>query len=143
LNDNHGHVAGDAALRTIAQLISAHTLPNELVARYGGDEFAILFPGLDETGARARVATLLEILSQTPSFEVEGAYLPLPAVSIGIAASSQDHARAISLVALADERMYQQKRARRTARPLTNSPQADESAQRDTSEAYSQKRVAS
>jgi len=143
LNDNHGHVAGDAALRTIAQLISAHTLPNELVARYGGDEFAILFPGLDETGARARVATLLEILSQTPSFEVEGAYLPLPAVSIGIAASSQDHARAISLVALADERMYQQKRARRTARPLTNSPQTDESAQRDTSKAYSQKRVAS
>jgi len=143
LNDNHGHLAGDAALRTIAQIISAHSLPNELVARYGGDEFAILFPGLDEAGAQARVAALLEVLDTTLNFEVEGVYLPLPAVSIGVAARSQDHERALSLVALADERMYQQKRARRTVRPVASSPPADESAQRDATDVVTGKRAAS
>ena len=123
LNDTYGHLAGDAALRTIAQLISAHSLPHELVARYGGDEFAILFPGLDEDGARTRVAALLVALNQTPHFETEGAYLPLPAISVGVAARSQDRERALSLVALADERMYQQKRARRAVRSTVNTAQ--------------------
>jgi diguanylate cyclase (GGDEF)-like protein/putative nucleotidyltransferase with HDIG domain len=143
LNDNHGHLAGDAALRTVAQLISAQLLSDELIARYGGDEFAILFPNLDEAGARVRVATLLEVLDQAPSFEVEGVYLPLPTVSIGVAARSQERERAISLVAHADERLYQQKRARRTARPVAHTPQVDGAAQRDTADSRPRKRAAS
>jgi diguanylate cyclase (GGDEF)-like protein/putative nucleotidyltransferase with HDIG domain len=130
LNDIHGHLAGDAALRTLAGLLSAHSLPNELVARYGGDEFAILFPGQDEAGAQARVATLLAAVYRTPEFEVEGTSLPLPAISVGVAARSQDRERALSLVALADERMYHQKRARRAARPGACAPQADNLGQR-------------
>ncbi len=143
LNDTHGHIAGDAALRALAQLIGAHSLPHELVARYGGDEFAILFLGQDEASARVRVTALLAALKQTPNFEVEGLFLPLPAISIGVAARSQDHERARALVALADERLYQQKRARRAMRAGTRPPKAQETSPQDNANTTPGKRAVS
>lgn len=46
INDQHGHAAGDAALRTLGALIREHAGPDALAGRPGGDEFAVLLPGV-------------------------------------------------------------------------------------------------
>lgn len=56
VNDTLGHAAGDHVLRAVAQMLSAETRSNDLVARVGGDEFVILLPSLSDAGRLAQIA---------------------------------------------------------------------------------------
>ncbi len=51
INDNHGHAVGDAVLARIATLLRAHLRPEDVLARFGGEEFTLLLSGLDHTKA--------------------------------------------------------------------------------------------
>lgn len=51
INDNHGHAVGDAVLARIATLLRAHLRPEDVLARFGGEEFTLLLAGLDEVHA--------------------------------------------------------------------------------------------
>ena len=51
INDVHGHLAGDAFLRSMADAVRSEIRTNDCFARYGGEEFALLLPGIDRTGA--------------------------------------------------------------------------------------------
>src|SRR5690606_10457145 len=66
INDNFGHLAGDSALRAIANGIRARVRQYDLIGRLGGDEFAVLLPGLDEEAAAALVPRLLESITSQP-----------------------------------------------------------------------------
>lgn len=105
LNDTIGHVAGDEALRRVAEVIAGEVRPADWPARIGGDEFAVLLPGADEEEARG-VATrlcrgLVEGFSRDP--------VPLRA-SVGVAASTAAEQSAEGLMLNADAALYLAKR---------------------------------
>ncbi len=117
INDGYGHLAGDAALRALAGIVQRESRGGDLVARYGGDEFAVILPGLERGDAARYVERLLRAL-RGASFEPHpgGRPLPLPSISCGVASYGADGERAVALVAVADERMYGEKSTRPVAR---------------------------
>jgi diguanylate cyclase (GGDEF)-like protein len=109
VNDRLGHQRGDEVLRDVAHAIMQRVRETDLVARIGGDEFAIVLPGADPDHAQAVAVDLRD--------EVRAACRQLPLrvpvdASVGVAwlASGSDDAGEV--VARADAAMYRVKRAR-------------------------------
>lgn len=84
INDECGHLAGDRAIRQIADLCRAETRPGDVLGRYGGDEFALLIVGLGREAAASIAARLRERIIGTPLNLTDGRRLTLSA-SIGLA----------------------------------------------------------
>lgn len=107
INDEHGHGAGDEAIRLTAEACVEAVRGGDLVARLGGDELAVLLPDTDAEGARA-VAERIRATVETQ--QVCG--VPLRA-SLGVAIAGPDGDDHASVVQTADARMYQDKRRRK------------------------------
>ncbi|MBV8036447.1 diguanylate cyclase [Roseateles sp.] len=111
VNDVHGHQAGDAVLRQLAQLLLATLRVSDVAARFGGEEFAVLLPELG--GPLDAVLTAEKIRSA-----VEAATFPEVgrlSVSIGISLVSPEDADVSPLIARADAALYEAKRGGRNA----------------------------
>ena len=67
VNDRFGHAAGDAALRAVAERLRSQVAPSDLVARMGGDEFAVVFSQASLAAAEARAWSLARALSPVRS----------------------------------------------------------------------------
>lgn len=104
VNDAMGHAMGDLALRQVGHLLGAQARETDLVARYGGDEFAWLMPGTTVDAAVA-VADRIRRLVQEMRQEMD---LPI-SLSIGIASCPEDAASMTDLIDFADVAMYQAK----------------------------------
>lgn len=115
LVDTHGHVRGSAALAEVGRWLRAELGPDEIGCRFGGDEFAMLFPGADSASAETRCRELERTLAGRTFLDTEGIRASLGA-SFGAAAFPDDGRTAVALLHLADERMYASKRTRKLAR---------------------------
>ena len=108
INDAHGHTAGDAALRTVAQRLLRYVRDEDTVCRNGGDEFLYLLMNPRGKKNIERIAnTVLGAVAQP--LAIAGAELAIKS-SIGIAIYPWDGLRADQLISNADAAMYVAKR---------------------------------
>ena len=106
-NDTFGHSAGDKLLKHLAFLLIQTRRMGEVAARFGGEEFVCLLPGVDPEGA-ARWAEAIRLKMEQSQIELRRS-LMRTTVSIGVATFPQDGATAESLLRVADERLYRAK----------------------------------
>lgn len=116
INDRWGHATGDTVLRRAAAAMVGHVRVIDMVARVGGDEFAVLAPGTGAEGARA-LAEKLAIAIQDERVDVSDVRVSVQA-SIGFGIFPDDGATADEVLNAADEAMYEDKRTRRAAHAL-------------------------
>jgi len=109
INDSFGHVVGDVVLSELSGAVRSMLRPTDVLARFGGDEFAIILPHTDSAGAVAVAERLLEVVrSLTIPTDEEGAIRC--SVSVGIAEFRREDQFSNDLTRRADERMYVAKR---------------------------------
>ncbi len=111
LNDRHGHLAGDAALRQFAATMRANLRRDDIAGRMGGEEFAVLLPEIDAAGARAAAEKLRAVIARQ-RFEFDDATIAIT-ISIGVASRDEHDRDAMDIYRRADERLYAAKRAGR------------------------------
>ncbi|HQQ70178.1 MAG TPA: GGDEF domain-containing protein [Alicycliphilus sp.] len=112
VNDTHGHRAGDRVLCHVAALLRARLRGQDLVGRYGGEEFMLLLPDTPARGAAALAETLREAVAQAPC-EHEGRAIPVT-VSIGVCGARLESGDTWDrLLHAADQALYAAKAAGR------------------------------
>lgn len=104
VNDTYGHQAGDEVLRVFGQLLLEHARAEDIVCRYGGEEFLLILPKMPLVIARERGTYLLKLFAErTISFDKLRIRIT---TSIGIATAPQHSDSAEGLVRCADEALY-------------------------------------
>jgi len=122
INDSHGHHAGDEVLRAIADRCRRTLRTNDVLGRYGGEEFVVLFPETNLAEARIVAERLRAAIADEP-VTVGGSTLPVT-VSLGVAALTpeMDLQR---LLHTADGAMYAAKQAGRNLVCTAEAPATD------------------
>lgn len=113
-NDKFGHVAGDRALSAVAQVLAKHFRPRDNLVRFGGDEFAVLLPGVPESEALLVAERVRDAVSGSTGGSTDSLIRIPVEISMGIA-QLRDNGTFESLLRAADDALYRAKRAGRNA----------------------------
>ncbi|MEA2518824.1 MAG: hypothetical protein QOF49_904 [Chloroflexota bacterium] len=124
INDRHGHFFGDRVLRGVGEVIRSSGRRIDTSARYGGDEFVVLLPETDPTGAFV-LAEKIRLGVADLRVDVSGTMIQ-PSVSIGVVSYPEDGRTSDELMITADSSMYHSKRAGKNR--VTGVPVMDEAA---------------
>lgn len=112
INDTAGHVTGDTVLELAAERLQHALRSNDVIARMGGDEFAILIDGMDDPNEAREIVRHIERVIANP-FRVGGRQFTL-GVTVGVSFYPSDATDAKSLLHVSDARMYREKSAKKT-----------------------------
>lgn len=114
INDHHGHVAGDQLIIMVAEQLRLHCRDGDILARYGGDEFIILFPSADLSAAN-RLACLIrtQLEGQRCTITTADNKTEEVKLSMSLGCASSTETSALTVLILADKRMYEDKKQRR------------------------------
>lgn len=115
INDCFGHTAGDMVIRTVVRAIRELIRAEDLIYRWGGDEFFVIMVSMDAEMAEKRMARLDSLLR-----DVFIEHIPEP-ISIGVSWGFMDYADPEDLEAAiksADSMMYRRKESRKLAKPV-------------------------
>ena len=105
INDDYGHQIGDAVLQQTAERVRAVLRSTDMLARIGGDEFAVIAPGAHSENIRP----MAEGIRSAVSCEAAGSRIPTPEVSIGMSVFPEDGDNFETLLNAADQRLLQTK----------------------------------
>jgi len=106
INDTYGHSAGDAAIKHIGSVLKQKARSIDIAARFGGEEFAIILPGIEEEGGMIAAERLRTTINSIP---VEDIGVVVTA-SIGVATFLKHTDKLNELLELVDQAMYRAKR---------------------------------
>ena len=112
VNDNFGHLTGDLTLKNVAVCLQNSVRDTDFLARYGGDEFAIILPETQKAQAYSLVTKMGEALNECDMPWTSSGNPLKMSISIGIASFPEDGREAQSLIASADVDLYRQKQKR-------------------------------
>jgi diguanylate cyclase (GGDEF)-like protein/PAS domain S-box-containing protein len=107
VNDTHGHEAGDALLKSVADVLERNVRTTDVVARLGGDEFGVIMHNIDTDRAREKVDKIIEDIN---ALRIDFKGIKLQAtMSIGVVTYPQEDRDTASLIMSADLAMYRAK----------------------------------
>jgi two-component system cell cycle response regulator len=108
INDRFGHLAGDAILRQLGAVLLGRLRVNDVLARIGGEEFALITPEVGLDGAKELAGKINRLIGDT-RFEFEGTRVNVT-VSVGVAEWQPHYEDPIDVFKAADDKMYEGKR---------------------------------
>ncbi len=109
LNDTYGHAAGDEVLRRVGDILRAATRSDDIVCRYGGEEFTLILPGASLANAEARAMKISKHISKL-EMSLDGEPLPKVTLSGGAAVFPDDGDTLDAVLKRADKALLRAKR---------------------------------
>ncbi len=111
VNDTHGHEAGNTVLRRASQALRASIRGEDFIGRLGGDEFLIVLPHTDSSGALVAAERLRKKLAALEFLAPSGERIDFVGFSMGVASHPPHGGKPEDLIQAADQAMYRAKKA--------------------------------
>lgn len=112
VNDTYGHFAGDRVLTMVAQVLQENMRTEDVVARFGGDEFCLLLPHVHVDGAEHALKRIAQAIQSRPVV-VDSTEIAV-SMTFGVAELNEDHRTSRELFDAADRALYRGKQQGRT-----------------------------
>jgi two-component system, cell cycle response regulator len=108
VNDCHGHISGDEVLRKVSEQLANSIRAYDSIGRYGGEEFILVLPGSDSTGAVHQADRLRAIVADT-LIKIANCHINVT-ISIGVMSTTRDASMSLEdMIKFADEALYRAK----------------------------------
>src|SRR5262249_31623832 len=114
INDSYGHLAGDYVLKQLASIVKQNIRREDLLARFGGEEFTIVLPEVGSAGA-LQFAEKIRGLVETTPFRFEETPIEVR-ISVGVATAAPDESDANEFIKRADMYLYEANKSGRDRR---------------------------